>query len=59
VHWNETFAALKAIGYKGWLTIEAFSRNDPNFANAIGVWREYSAPWDIAVKGLSFIKQHL
>lgn len=59
VHWNETFATLKAIDYKGWLTIEAFSRNDPNFANAIGVWREYSPPWDIAIKGLSFIKQQL
>ncbi|MBS1752315.1 MAG: sugar phosphate isomerase/epimerase [Bacteroidetes bacterium] len=59
VQWKETFATLKAIDYKGWLTIEAFSRNDPDFANAIGVWREYSPPWDIAIKGLSFIKQQL
>ena len=59
VHWEETFAALAAINYKGWLTIEAFSRNDPDFANAIGVWREYSKPWDIAEKGLAFIRQQL
>ncbi|MGC4034912.1 MAG: sugar phosphate isomerase/epimerase family protein [Chitinophagaceae bacterium] len=59
VHWNETFDTLKEIDYKGWLTIEAFSRNDPDFANAIGVWREYSSPWDIAEKGLAFIKKHL
>jgi D-psicose/D-tagatose/L-ribulose 3-epimerase len=58
VPWDETFAALASIHYNGWLTIEAFSRNDPDFANAINVWREYSAPWDIATKGLAFIKQN-
>ncbi|MEO5891325.1 MAG: sugar phosphate isomerase/epimerase family protein [Ferruginibacter sp.] len=57
VHWEETFSTLAHINYKGWLTIEAFSRNDPDFANAINVWREYSLPWDIATNGLSFIKE--
>lgn len=57
VQWEETFNALEAINYNGWFTIEAFSRNDPAFANAINVWREYSDPWDIAVKGLDFIRQ--
>jgi len=57
VHWEETFSALSAVNYSGWLTIEAFSRNDPDFANAIYVWREYSKPWDIAEDGLKFIKQ--
>ena len=57
VHWDETFASLARINYSGWLTIEAFSRNDPDFANAINVWREYSAPWDMAKKGLSFIQE--
>jgi D-psicose/D-tagatose/L-ribulose 3-epimerase len=57
VHWDETFAALAGINYSGWLTIEAFSRNDPDFANSIGVWREYSKPWDIAADGLQFIRQ--
>ena len=59
VPWKETFAALAAIQYSGWLTIEAFSRNDPDFANAINVWREYSPPWDIAINGFAFIKQCL
>jgi len=59
VEWDETFASLAAVEYDGWLTIEAFSRNDPDFANAINVWREYSAPWDIATNGLAFIKQQL
>ena len=57
VHWAETFSTLAKIKYKGWLTIEAFSRNDPDFANAINVWREYSKPWDIAEKGFAFIKE--
>ena len=57
VQWDDTFAALAKINYKGWLTIEAFSRSDPDFANAINVWREYSKPWDIAEKGLQFIKE--
>jgi D-psicose/D-tagatose/L-ribulose 3-epimerase len=57
IQFDETFSSLKSIGYKGWLTIEAFSRNDPDFANAIGVWREYSKPWDIAEKGLTFIRE--
>jgi D-psicose/D-tagatose/L-ribulose 3-epimerase len=57
IPWNETFSALADINYSGWLTIEAFTRNDPNFANAINVWREYSKPWDMAEKGLQFIQE--
>ncbi len=57
VQWDDAFAALAKIGYKEWLTIEAFSRNDPGFANAIGVWREFSDPWDIAEKGYQFIRE--
>ncbi len=56
IPWDETFSTLTAIKYKGWLTIEAFTRNDPNFANAINVWREYSKPWDMAENGLKFIR---
>ncbi|WP_162052974.1 sugar phosphate isomerase/epimerase family protein [Pontibacter pamirensis] len=57
VNFDEAFSALAKINYSGWLTIEAFSRNDPDFANSIGVWREYSRPWDIAEDGFRFIKQ--
>lgn len=57
VRFDDAFSALANIHYDGWLTIEAFSRNDPEFANSIGVWREYSKPWDIAEKGLKFIKE--
>lgn len=57
IPWDETFSTLRDIQYEGWLTIEAFTRNDPDFANAINVWREYSKPWDMAEKGFAFIKQ--
>jgi len=57
VLWDNAFSSLAKINYQGWLTIEAFSRNDPDFANAIGVWREFSDPWDIAEKGYKFIKE--
>jgi D-psicose/D-tagatose/L-ribulose 3-epimerase len=57
VIFDDAFAALSSIHYDGWLTIEAFSRNDPDFANAIGVWREFSPPWEIAEKGYHFIKE--
>jgi len=57
IPWDETFSTLASIKYKGWLTIEAFTRNDPEFANAINVWREYSKPWDMAEGGLKFIRE--
>jgi len=57
IHWDNVFSSLASVNYRGWLTIEAFSRNDVNFANSINVWREYNKPWDIAVNGFSFIKK--
>jgi len=56
IPWDDTFRTLAEINYTGWMTIEAFTRNDINFANSINVWREYSKPWDIAENGLKFIK---
>ncbi|MPR34136.1 sugar phosphate isomerase/epimerase family protein [Salmonirosea aquatica] len=54
--WDTIFGTLAEIEYNKWLTIEAFSRNDPDFANSIGVWREYNEPWDIAEQGFTFIQ---
>jgi D-psicose/D-tagatose/L-ribulose 3-epimerase len=56
VPFDDTFSTLAEIGYSGWLTIEGFTRNDPDFANAIGVWREFSQPWEMAENGLKFIR---
>lgn len=57
INFDEVFAQLAAENYKGWLTIEGFTRNDPAFANSIGVWREFSEPWDMAEKGYQLIKE--
>jgi len=57
IPFDDAFSALAKVKYDGWLTIEAFSRNDPDFANAINVWREYNQPWHIAENGLKFIKE--
>ena len=56
VNFDEAFAALKKVNYQGWLTIEGFTRNDPAFANSIGVWRNFSEPWDMAENGFKLIK---
>ncbi len=56
IDFDREFKAFSDIGYRGWFTIEAFSRNDPSFANAINVWRDYSDPWELAVKGLALIR---
>ncbi len=42
VRWEGIFRALKSIQYDGWLTIEAFSRNNPEFASGINVWRNFA-----------------
>ncbi|WP_209329990.1 sugar phosphate isomerase/epimerase family protein [Lunatimonas salinarum] len=57
VPWDDAFSALAEVGFDGWLTIEGFTRNDPDFANSIGVWREFSQPWEMAENGLKFIKE--
>lgn len=57
IEWNPIFSTLAGVGYEGWLTIKAFTRNDPDFANSINVWREYSEPWDVAEKGFELIQR--
>lgn len=57
VHWDETFKALKDIGYDGWLTIEAFGRALPDLAAATKVWRDlFPSPDEVYVKGYEFMK---
>ncbi|NND07943.1 MAG: sugar phosphate isomerase/epimerase [Saprospiraceae bacterium] len=58
VRWDETFHELKKIGYDGWLTIEAFSRHNPEFASGINVWRNFEdTTEEIYIDGLTFIKE--
>jgi len=57
IQFDSIFYSLEKINYKGWLTIESFSRNDVAFANSIHVWREYNNPWDIAENGFRLIRE--
>ena len=59
IPFDRIFQKLKSTGYSGWYTIESFSRNDVEFANAINVWREYSDSWEIAEAGYQFIKSQI
>ena len=54
---TETFAALRRVEYDGWLTIESFSRADPEFASAIHIWRDFARSADeVATDGLGFLR---
>jgi len=59
VDFGEALTTLAGIGYDGWMVIEAFSRSDPAFANAINVWREFSPAWDIAETGHSYLRREI
>jgi D-psicose/D-tagatose/L-ribulose 3-epimerase len=57
VNWNETFAALKKIQYKGSLTIEAFGLALPELAAATKIWRRmFEDEEQLAEQGLAFMK---
>jgi D-psicose/D-tagatose/L-ribulose 3-epimerase len=56
VRWEETFAALKANRYDGWLTIESFGPSLPDLA-AMCIWRElFESEMELARNGLRFMR---
>ncbi len=56
VPWTDVFAALREVGYDGWLTIESFGYNIAAIA-AAAIWRDLApAPENIAFDGLEFIR---
>ncbi len=58
VAWDEVFSNLYDVGYDGWLTIEAFSRNNPVFASGINVWRNFAPTLDEVYRdGYAFIRK--
>ena len=58
IPWRETFAAIKASGYDGWLTIEAFGRGLPDLAAATKVWRDFAeSPEAVYREGFAFIRK--
>ncbi len=54
---RETIAALKGLGYQGWLTIEAFGKALPELAAATRVWRDFFAsPEEVYNEGYRYIR---
>jgi len=57
VHWDESFTALKKVGYDGWMVIESFGRAMPDLAAATKIWRDlFPSSEEVYTKGLAFIK---
>ena len=57
VKWDESFAALKAVNYQGYLMIEAFGMALPEIAAATKIWRKmFPDEFYLAEKGLAFMK---
>ncbi|HEY8646040.1 MAG TPA: sugar phosphate isomerase/epimerase [Gaiellaceae bacterium] len=57
VAWDETFAALKEIGYDGWIVIEAFGDALPDLAAATKIWRRmFESEEQLARDGAAFIR---
>ena len=59
VPWRATFAALRAAGYDGWLTIEAFGTAMPALAAATKIWRDlHASPEEVYEHGLKTIREN-
>ena len=57
VRWDETFDALKEIGYNGALVIEAFGLALEKLVPATKIWRRmYQSERQLAADGLNFMK---
>ena len=58
VRWKEVFAALKAIDYDRWVTIESFATGILDLCAAACIWRPiYGSADELATKGLAFLKE--
>jgi D-psicose/D-tagatose/L-ribulose 3-epimerase len=58
VPWEETYRALRKIGYDGWVVIEAFGRALPDLAAATRVWRDlFPSAAEVYTQGLRHLKE--
>jgi D-psicose/D-tagatose/L-ribulose 3-epimerase len=58
VHWDSFWSGLKASGYDGYVTIEAFGRALPALAAATRVWRDlFPDAMGLCRDGLAFVKR--
>jgi D-psicose/D-tagatose/L-ribulose 3-epimerase len=59
VNWEKNFAAIKEIGYDGWLVVEAFGLALPEIAAATKIWRRmYKDELTLASDALAFMKKN-
>jgi D-psicose/D-tagatose/L-ribulose 3-epimerase len=57
VDWDGLFEAIRAIGYRGWMTIESFGSAIPEIAGAARIWRDLERDSEtLAVDGLQFLR---
>lgn len=57
VAWNEVFATLSAIGFKGLLVLESFAGMPVEMAGAISTWRPVArSAEEVLEKGLPFLR---
>jgi D-psicose/D-tagatose/L-ribulose 3-epimerase len=58
VHFDTAFAALREVGYDGWVTIESFGSALPDLAAATKVWRPlFASEQDVYRDGLALIRR--
>lgn len=58
IPWRKTFEAIRASGYDGWLTIEAFGRGLKDLAAATKVWRDFAeSPEAVYKEGYQHIRK--
>ncbi|ESX87132.1 D-tagatose 3-epimerase [Mesorhizobium sp. L2C085B000] len=56
-NWDETFATLAAIGFKGGLAMESFINMDPRLAFGLSVWRPVAESEAVVMgNGLPFLR---
>lgn len=60
VPWDETFKALKALKYDGWVNIESFLPAIKELARAASIWRPLAKSGDdLAIRGLKFLRRYV
>jgi D-psicose/D-tagatose/L-ribulose 3-epimerase len=58
IDFGALFRAIKASGYNGWLTIEAFGRALPDLVEPTRVWRDFFKSSDeVVTEGYRFIRE--
>ncbi|MEO6595712.1 MAG: sugar phosphate isomerase/epimerase family protein [Planctomycetota bacterium] len=57
VDFTAVLAALRDIDYRGWLVVEAFSRQDPGFGSALRIWRDLDdGPEQVLAAGAALLR---